>query len=75
VNLVFDQTNYPLKGGIPTEVAKNLRVDWQTHRYQPIVYMSDFWHLKKDFMPLNETLWGERLNLTLNFQPYPVYYF
>jgi len=49
------------------EVAKNLRVDKQTLKYEPILYLSDFWLLKKNMLCLNETLDGSKLNLTLKF--------
>jgi hypothetical protein len=76
LNLVFDTAAYnPFKGGIPSEIAKNLVVDWNTMTYQPIVYVSDFWVLKKDMVPLNQTLAGSSLNLTLNFQPFLAYYY
>lgn len=67
VNLVTDNTPYPKVGGIPSEVSKNLKVDWRIDAYEPIIYMSDFWLLKRDMVELNDTLAGTSLNLTLNF--------
>ena len=52
---------------MPSEISRNMKVDWTYMTYAPIIYMSDFWHLKKDFRPLNDTLDGQSLNLTLNF--------
>ena len=75
VNLVTDNTPYSKTGGIPSEVAKNLQVDWNIDAYEPIIYMSDFWLLKRDMIELNDTLAGKSLNLTLNFQNYQAYYF
>ena len=60
---------------MPPIVAQNLRVDWEYLIYEPIIYLSDFWHLKKDYLPLNDTLDGKSLNLTLNFQNYRVYWY
>mmetsp|Transcript_6193 Transcript_6193/g.10045 ORF Transcript_6193/g.10045 Transcript_6193/m.10045 type:complete len:140 (+) Transcript_6193:869-1288(+) len=58
-----------------SEVARNIRIDQRQMKYQPILYLSDFWLLKRDYVLLNDTLEGTSLNLTLNFQNYPVYYF
>lgn len=68
VNVVADNTPYPKQGGIPSEVSKNLKIDWRIDAYEPIIYMSDFWLLKRDLVELNDTLAGTSLNLTLNFQ-------
>ncbi len=51
---------------MPAEVASNLKIDWINYAYEPIIYLSDFWVLKKDMPILNDTL--ESLNLTINFQ-------
>ena len=75
INLVADNTPYPKTGGIPSEVSKNLKIDWNIEAYEPIIYMSDFWLLKRDMVELNDTLAGTSLNLTLNFQNFQVYYF
>jgi len=66
---------YSLKGGIPSEIAANLRVDWDIYAYDPIVYMSDFWMLKKNMIALNESIEGKTLNLTLNFQNFGSYWY
>lgn len=70
-NLVFDSTIYNLKEGMPPAVLSALKkqgLDWETKTYPPIVQVSDFWVLKKQMVPLNESLVGQELNLTLNFQ-------
>lgn len=66
---------YNKAGGVPSEVAARLRVDWTTLSYEPVIYMSDFWHLKKDLIALNETLENQSLNLTLNFKNFGAYWF
>ena len=68
LNLIFDETKYKYKFGMPSEVSSNIVVDWDTITYDPIVYVSDFWLLKKHMVPLNTTVIGSELNLTLNFQ-------
>jgi len=37
--------------------------------YQPMLYVSDFWLLEKDYMALNETLAGQPLNLSISYYP------
>jgi hypothetical protein len=41
--------------------------------YFPIVYLSDYWCLKKDLVMINDTL--SDLNLTLHFNTYSLNYF
>jgi len=36
--------------------------------YAPYLYVSDFWLLEKDFVPLNDTLADSLLNLTLTYE-------
>jgi hypothetical protein len=50
-----------------------MKIDYKLGVYEPIIYLSDFWHLKKDFIPINSTL--SELNVSLSFQNYPIYYF
>ena len=52
---------------MPSEVSTNLVPDWKNMAYYPIIYISDFWVLKKDMIPLNETLLDEKLNVSLTF--------
>jgi hypothetical protein len=39
------------------------------------MYLSDFWLLKKNYLPLNDTLNDQNLNLTLNFKNYQAYWY
>jgi len=41
--------------------------------YEPIMYLSDYWLLKKDLIMVNETV--DELNLTLHFNTYSLNYF
>lgn len=74
-NVIYDQSVYDLQGTMPSEVAAKLRIDWTVYAYQPIIWISDFWNLKKHMVPLNSTLAGSDLNLTLNFQLLGSYWF
>jgi hypothetical protein len=67
MNLVADDNRHEFKRGMPPEISKNIVVDWESTTYLPIVYLSDFWLLKKHMVPLNETILDSTLNLTLNF--------
>ena len=60
INLLCDNALYNLSGAIPSEISKQLRgkIDWNTRTYQPVIYLSDFWLLKKDLRALNDTLDG-----------------
>jgi len=37
--------------------------------YQPYLYVSDFWLMEKDYMPLNESLAEQPVNLTIRYYP------
>lgn len=75
INLLADHTKYQVKMGIPNEILKEMRLDSKLMAYEPIIYLSDFWCLNKHMIPLNDSLDGSSLNLTLNFQNYASYYF
>lgn len=79
LNVICDHTKYAKNamhtGAMPPAVAANLKVDDSVDAYEPILYLSDFWHLKKDYVQLNDTLDHKSLNLTLNFKQYWVHWF
>lgn len=61
---------------MPSEVAANIHIDYETMTYEPIMYPTDFWVLKKYMVPMNDSLFETGyLNLTLNFQNYNVFYY
>lgn len=57
---------------IPEPIAKKLRIDYEVMHYQPIIYLSDYWLLKRDMVMVNETV-GE-LNMTLHFDIFSLNY-
>lgn len=63
---VFDQTVHSL-GSIRQGPYRRLQGFPDQGYYQPFLYMSDFWLLEKDYMPLNESLTGQKLNMTLSY--------
>jgi len=54
LNVICDHTTYAKNamhtGAMPPAVAANLKVDDAVDAYEPILYLSDFWHLKKDYV-------------------------
>ena len=62
LNVICDHTKYPKNsmhtGVMPPAVAANLKVDSEAIAYEPILYLSDFWHLKRDHVLLNDSLEG-----------------
>lgn len=70
-NLIFDTTEYNMaNSNIPKEVAQKLKLDFSRYTFEPIVYLSDFWVLKKHMTELNDTIDGQTANLTLKFKNY-----
>lgn len=63
---VFDQTVHSM-GSIQQGPFRRLKAYPREGFYQPYLYMSDFWLLEKDYMVLNESLAGQRLNMTLTY--------
>jgi hypothetical protein len=61
INLVYDQTVYP---GFPPQLA-HIRKTPDFH-YYPILYMNDFWVLRENMIPLNDTITEVPLSLTYN---------
>lgn len=70
--LIHDTTAYQLTS-LPPPVADAIKINEQTHTYWPIVYLSDYWLLKKDLVMVNESV--SDLNLTLHFDTYSLNYF
>jgi len=54
LNVICDHSTYAKNamhtGAMPPAVAANLKVDDAVDAYEPILYLSDFWHLKKDYV-------------------------
>jgi hypothetical protein len=70
--LVYDTTAYS-RTSIPEQIIKFMRFDMSTMSYLPIIFLSDFWLLKKDLVLVNETV--NELNLTLHYNTYSLNYF
>jgi len=66
VRPVFDQT-VQTSQMVQQGPLKRLAVYKDLGVYQPYLYLSDFWLLEKDYLPLNESLTGRRLNLSLSY--------
>ena len=66
VRPVFDQTVMNAQT-LSQGPFKKLTVFLELHVYQPFFYISDFWLLEKDYVPLNMTLEGQSLNVSLSY--------
>ncbi len=74
--MIYDPTSYSLAeggSGPPAPIVKHMRIDGMLNHYFPVIYLSDYWCLKKDLIHLNETT--PDLNLTLHFNTYSLNYF
>ena len=74
--LIYDPATYGLgegSNGPPAPILKHMRVDRSVNHYFPIVYLSDYWCIKKELVHINETL--NELNLTLHLNTYSLNYF
>lgn len=70
--LIMDTQKYS-PNSLPPPVAKVIEFDFDTMTYQPIMYLSDYWLLKRDLIMVNESV--PELNLTLHFDTYSLNYF
>ena len=74
--LIYDPATYGVGeggNGPPAPVLKHMRIDGSVNHYFPIVYLSDYWCLKKELVHINDTL--NELNLTLHLNTYSLNYF
>jgi len=69
---VFDQTVHSL-ASIQQGPFKKIKVFPEEGFYQPVIFLSDFWLLEKDYQALNTTLEGTRLNLSLSYSVIPTW--
>jgi hypothetical protein len=54
-------------------MAPFLKYDTDMMVYEPIMFLSDYWVLKKDLILLNDTV--NEANLTLHYNTYSINYF
>ena len=66
INLVADQTVWT-KGKIPSPLDDMLKFSDDGRKYEPILYLNDYWNLMRDFTPINSSV--EEVSLHLTFQP------
>jgi len=69
---VFDQTIHTIQT-ISQGPFKKLKAFPDLEMYQPYLYVSDFWLLEKDYIPMNDSLTARRLNMTLSHSPISVW--
>jgi hypothetical protein len=66
LNLIVDHTVYP-RNSVPAQVATKMNFDRQKAKYHPKLFFNDFWTLREDKIPLNETV----KEVTLEMEYYP----
>ncbi|KFH00443.1 cleft lip and palate transmembrane protein 1 (clptm1) protein [Toxoplasma gondii VAND] len=66
VVLVFDSSQHSPQN-LRVGPMQNIAIRPADAAYDPVLFHSDFWLLERNFVPLNETLAGLPLNLTLSF--------
>lgn len=64
INIIDDHTPWQ-KNQVPPPLNEHIEFDRVTGKYYPIVFLSDYWNLHRDYMPINDTL--THVNLTLTF--------
>lgn len=65
ISLVFDRTAYT-RGSIPPQLDSHYKFD-ANGNYYPIMWINEFWLLRENLMPLNDTV--KELKLDLAFEP------
>lgn len=70
--LIYDNSAYSANEGPPIQIRQLMQLNYETMSYSPIIYLSDYWCLKKDMVLVNDTLLD--LNLTLHFNTYSLNY-
>lgn len=66
ISLVTDVSAYP-QGGVPPQIIPYFTFTEDGASYFPIVWENDFWVLREDYSPINETV--TRLELDVHFEP------
>ncbi|KAK3263237.1 hypothetical protein CYMTET_27944 [Cymbomonas tetramitiformis] len=67
INIVDDFSTYP-GSGIPPQLKDHLVLEPSSGHYYPTIFMNDFWLLKENWVPINDTL-TDPLGLTLQIAP------
>jgi len=66
INMVYDYTPW-VPGQIPPPLDEFVEFTPSLQQYKPILWLNDYWSLRRDYMPINSTT--PVVNLTLTFQP------
>jgi hypothetical protein len=64
LHLVHDFTIFP-PGGIPENMAQYMEFDENTGKYYPVIYHDEFWLMKEQLVPINDTL--KEVELTMSY--------
>lgn len=63
INFVTDASEWPLSA-VPPSLRKRMRFNMETTTYAPVVYVNDFWVLREQLYPVNETVKSVPLQMT-----------
>lgn len=66
INIIDDHTPW-VRGSVPQPLDEFIEFEPQTGKYYPIVYLNDYWNLRRDYQPINDTV--KELELFLTFSP------
>ena len=53
LHLIFELATYKGRGELIPYIKDLYKIDYFTGLYEPIVYLSDFWVLDRDLIPVN----------------------
>lgn len=66
ISLVTDNTEWAM-GGVPSPINEHVEFFPEGHQYKPVVFYNEFWNMKRDYFPVNNTV--DSLHLSLTYQP------
>lgn len=66
INVVTDQSVW-YHGSVPAPINEYIEFIPGSGTYKPIVFFNDFWNMRRDYQPINDTV--EKLRLHLTYQP------
>ncbi|XKL66053.1 hypothetical protein PGB90_009473 [Kerria lacca] len=64
--LITDQTEWT-QGMVPSPINEYIEFLSDEDQYKPVIFYNDFWNMKRDYHPINETV--KTLRLSLTYQP------
>lgn len=53
LHLVFENAQYKSRAELVPYIEKRYKIDYFTGLFEPLIYMSDFWQLERDLIPID----------------------